>query len=270
MLVEQAKTPRGLEYWLSTIEHTWKQGPEFSVPDNFRHLAVICDGNRRSATEKGLNPWEGHRLGIEVIKGIMRIGRDWGIKHLTFWAWSTENWKRDEGQVGFVMDLAAKHLADSESLKTLVENRTKFTHLGRKDRLPQSVVGAIDNLERNTAGFGDRFVNLALDYGGIDEVSRATAKIVEDAIKGRLTAGDVLANSELILSYLDTEGQPLPDLVIRTGSLEDETPHTSGFMPLQTTYSGWRFVPTLFPDITPDSLLVEIQKFLVSERRFGK
>lgn len=270
MLFEQGQSPQSLEYWLSGIESTWKQTPEFSVPANFEHLAVICDGNRRSAKEKGLNPWEGHRLGIEVIKGIMQAGRDWGIKHLTFWAWSTENWKRDEGQVSFVMNLAARHLADSEALRTLVENRTKFTHIGRKDRLPMNVLTAIDNLERNTAGFSERYVNLALDYGGRDEVSRATAKIVQDAIRGRLVETDILANPELIQSYLDTAGQPLPDLVVRTGSLENETPHTSGFMPLQTEYSGWRFIPTLFPDLTPDSFLTEIQKFLVSERRFGK
>ena len=270
MGLEQGQSSQSLEYWLSSIESTWRETPEFNVPENFKHLAVICDGNRRSAREKGLDPWQGHRLGIEVIKGIMRASRNWGIKHLTFWTWSTENWKRDEGQVGFVMGLAAKHLADSEALKTLVENRTKFTHLGRKDRLPQSVVTAIDNLERNTAGFNDRFVNLALDYGGLDEISRATAKIVDDAIRGRLAEVNILAHPELIFSYLDTKSQPLPDLVVRTGSLEEEIPHTSGFMPLQTTYSGWKFISTFFPDLTPGSLLTEIQKFLVYERRLGK
>jgi undecaprenyl diphosphate synthase len=95
-------------------------------------------------------------------------------------------------------------------------------------------------------------------------------KIVDDAIRGRLAEVDILAHPELIFSYLDTKGQPLPDLVVRTGSLEEEIPHTSGFMPLQTTYSGWKFISTFFPDLTPGSLLTEIQKFLVYERRLGK
>ncbi len=259
-----------LEAWVSDIELTWRDTPEFKVPDSFKHLAIICDGNRRAAVGKGLKPYDGHRAGIEVIKGIMKASRNWGIRHLTFWTWSTENWKRDEEQVGFVMGLAAKHLADSESLRTLVENRTKFTHLGRKDRLFQGVVMAIDSLERNTAGFNDRFVNLALDYGGLDELARAVVKMFEDTKRGKLNDSDLLSNPEIILHYLDTSGQPIPDLVVRTGTPAGEIPHTSGFMPLQTGYAGWVFLPQLFPDLKPGELLGTIQEFIAYERRIGK
>lgn len=270
MGLERVPPPQGLEYWLSNIESAWKETHEFRVPENFRHLAVICDGNRRSAKQKELAPWLGHRLGIEVIKGIMGASRNWGIRHLTFWVWSTENWKRDEEQVSFVMGLAARHLTDSDSLNVLTENRTRFTHLGRKDRLPPNVATAIDDLERRTLAFDDHFVNLALDYGGLDEASRAISKIVGDVAGGRLKAGDLSDNPALILDYLDTRDQPVPDLVIRTGSLENEIPHTSGFMPLQTGYAGWVFLPQLFPDLNPGELLGTIKEFIAYERRIGK
>lgn len=260
-----------IDSWASIIESRWEKIPEFEVdPERLKHLAVICDGNRRSAQEKGLHPWQGHRLGVEVIKGIMRASNEWGIRHLTFWTWSTENWERDQDQVNFVMNLAARYLKDEESVGILIEHEAKFTHLGRKDRLPKVVRSAIENLEQRTAEFNQGYVNLALDYGGLDEIARATARIIEDAGCGLLAPGDVVANQELVLQYLDTSGQPPPDLVLRTGVKPDETPHTSGFMPLQTAYSGWAFLPDLFPDLSPQSLLDSIQEFIEYDRRFGR
>ncbi|MGB6839247.1 MAG: polyprenyl diphosphate synthase [Microgenomates group bacterium] len=268
--LETQKTPE-VDKWASIVGHRWKQIPEFEVnPKTLRHLAIICDGNRRSAKEKGLHPSQGHRLGVEVIRGVMQACKEWGVRHLTFWTWSTENWERDRQQVNFVMELASRYLTDKEVVETLIENKTRFTHFGRKDRLPENLESTIANLEKRTAKFDQRFVNLALDYGGLDEIARATAKIVEEARHGLLTPNDVLANPELILSYLDTTEQPLPDLVIRTGAKPGEIPHTSGFMPLQTSYSGWAFLPDNFPDLTPQSLLNSIQEFSMYKRRLGR
>lgn len=266
MGLEQGQSSQSLEYWLSSIESIWRETPEFNVPENFRHLAVICDGNRRSAIEKGLEPHLGHKLGTEVIKGIMQACRGWGIKHLTFWTWSTENWKRDAVQKNFVMNLAEEGLKQKEAIDTLIENRTRFMHLGRKDRLPPTLRLTIENLERITSGFNERFVNLALDYGGLDELSRAYARMLRDSISLEV----VTANPDIIFHYLDTAGQPNPDLVVRTGGTIDEIPHTSGFMPLQTAYSGWVFMKDLFPDLTPQPLLGTIQDFLEYERRMGR
>lgn len=269
--LHKPENERGLNYWISVIEARWKQNPEFKVdPKRLAHLAVICDGNRRSAREKGLHSWQGHRLGVEAIKGIMRASNQWGIRHLTFWTWSTENWERDQDQVNFIMNLAARHLRDEESIGILIDHEAKFTHLGRKDRLPKVVREAIGDLEQRTAEFSQGYVNLALDYGGLDEMARATARIIEDAGRGLLAAADVVANQELVLQYLDTGGQPLPDLVLRTGVKPEEIPHTSGFMPLQTAYSGWAFLPDLFPDLTPNSLLGSIEEFIDYDRRFGR
>lgn len=260
-----------LEDWLGVISQKWTEIPAFLVDtDKLKHLAIICDGNRRAAEQRGLNPWSGHRVGVEVIKGIMEANREWGIKHLTFWAWSTENWKRDEAQVSFVMNLAARYLRDEQAVAKLAEHRTKFTHLGRKDRIPQEVRQSIDELERKTSGFDDLYVNLALDYGGLDEAGRAIGKMVGWIREGTLAESEILINPGVVLGFLDTAGQPAPDLVVRTGMPEEEIPRTSGFMPLQTAYSGWKFIPELFPDLTPDILLDCVKDFLGYERRLGR
>lgn len=238
--------------------------------DKLKHLAVICDGNRRAAEQRGLNPWTGHRVGVEVIKGIMEAGRKWGIKHLTFWAWSTENWKRDKAQVGFVMNLAARYLRDDEAASNLVKHGARFTHFGRKDRIPQEVRAAIEDLETKTSDFSEYYVNLALDYGGLDEAARALTKMVSWINQGKLLETDIMTNPGAILGFLDTAGQPAPDLVVRTGMPAEEIPRTSGFMPLQAAYSGWKFIPELFPDLTPEVLLDCVQDFLGYERRLGR
>lgn len=264
------QTPQGIEYWLSSIESNWKHIPEFEVDHDFRHLAIICDGNRRSAQEKGLETWQGHRLGVEAVKGVMKACRQWGVKNLTFWAFSTENWRRDSKQVEFFMALAAEHLGSEDSIRTLIESKARFSHFGRKDRLPENVKSSIERLEKATVHLDELFVNLAMDYGGIDETARAFVSLMKEVQSGRLNEEEILRDPSLILEYLDTRGQSAPDLVIRTGVVDGEVPHTSGFMPLQTAYSGWSFIPDLFPDLTPQVLLSEIQRFINYERRYGR
>lgn len=267
----EALESSSVEEWVSKVNETWANIPEFRVDtDKLKHLAVICDGNRRAAITKGLSPWDGHRVGVEVIKGIVEASREWGIKHLTLWTWSTENRKRDEQQVGFVMNLAARRLRDDEAISALLKHQVKFTHFGRKDWIPADVRMAIEELEAKTAGFSERYVNLALDYGGLDEAARALIKMVSWINQGKLSETDIMTNPGAILGFLDTAGQPAPDLVVRTGMPEEEIPRTSGFMPLQTAYAGWKFIPELFPDLTPDVLLDSIKDFLGYERRLGR
>jgi len=260
-----------LNAWLDEIGDRWKNIPPFMVnSERLKHLAVICDGNRRAAKERGLNPYFGHRAGIEVIKGIARACRQWNIKTLTFWTWSTENWEREKGQVKFVMDLAEKFLSDTKFFNELTENQVKFTHFGRRDRLPDSIIETLKNLENQTAKFNQYRLNLAMDYGGVDEMARAIARIFESFKQGIANPEMIERNPQAILGFLDTASQVLPDLVIRTGVKEGEIPHTSGFMPLQTAYSGWIFLPDLFPNLTPQTLLPLIRTFLNYERRKGK
>lgn len=147
-----------------------------------------------------------------------------------------------------------------------MENQVRFKHIGRSDRLPAGVRKAITNLEGLTASFNEYNVNLAMDYGGVDELARATARMIEAGVKPE----ELRQRPEIIFDYLDTAGQPLPDLVIRTGNSEGEIPHTSGFMPIQTVYSSWIFSEELFPDLTPEGLLRPIQDFMTYERRQGR
>ena len=267
----EAVKPEKLRRWLTEIEERWKTIPEFELPqETLNSLTIICDGNRRAAQEKGLSPYFGHRAGVEVIKGVARASRRWGIKHLTFWTWSTENWKREKKQIKYVMGLATNILAGPDFKNELIENEVRFVHLGRKNRLPSQVVGALGDLEKETANFDRYWLNLAMDYGGLDETARATAEISRQVKAGLLTPEEIENNPSILLGFLDTKGQPTPDLIIRTGTKKGEIPHTSGLMPLQSAYACWDFVPHLFPDLTPDQLLESIKSFAEYERRFGK
>jgi len=249
-----------LDSWLKLTEDTWQNPLSFKIDKSkLKHLSIICDGNRRAAKKLNLNPYFGHRVGIETIKGIARTARLWGIDTLTFWVWSTENWGREKRQVEFVMNLAEKFLSEKSLLTELQEDKVRFTHIGRKDRLPKALKNILESLEENTSEFKDFRMNLALDYGGEDEIKRAVDRMLQERAK-----------PDAIFDYLDTAGQLFPDLVIRSGVDAQELIHTSGFMPLQTAYSSWIFLPDLFPNITPGILLKTIQTFTEYQRRMGK
>jgi undecaprenyl diphosphate synthase len=260
-----------VEEWIAQIESTWRNIPEFKVDHRkLKHLAIICDGNRRAAQERRLQPYFGHQAGIETVKGIARACREWNIQTLTFWLWSTENWEREKAQVEFIMNLGRRYAKDEEFIQELCYNQVRFTHLGRKDRLPPDVRDGLGNWERQTADFERFRLNLAIDYGGEDEMVRAIVGIIREIQGGRLSGEEILGNPRLISEFLDTKTQPPPDLVIRTGTRRDEIPHTSGFMPLQASYAAWIFLPDLFPNLAPQILLKPIKEFLGYERRFGR
>lgn len=260
-----------LEYWMAQIETRWQKIPEFKVdPEKLRHLAIICDGNRRSGLEKGLPAFQGHTLGAEATKGISRACRDWGIEVLTLWVFSTENWKRDPEQVDFLMELFWRYGSTTEYVEELKENKVRLTHFGRRDRLETHLEELIEDLEEITRSYDPSyFLNIALDYGGLDELGRAFVKMLAGVEAKRISPAEISENSGLILSYLDSSGQPHPDLIIRTGFKPGEVPHTSGFMPLQTSYSSWMFLPEYFPDLSPDSLVDALSNFVQYKRRFG-
>lgn len=263
--------PKKLKEWLEEIKENWKDSFPFKIPaEKLKHLVVICDGNRRAAQERGLNPYWGHRAGVEVIQGIARVCRDWGIRHLTFWVWSTENWKREKPQVEYIMKLATRFLRDRKLRQELKENQARFVHLGRKDRLPRPVSQALSLLEEETKEFSRYWLNLAMDYGGLDEVVRGIREVIRQVKKGVFSEEELAKDPTVFFQFLDTRGQPLPDLVIRTGVREGEIPHTSGLMPLQTAYAVWDFIPQVFPEITPALLRDSLKRFLAYERRFGR
>ena len=269
--VERNVRETSFEVWLQDVENSWKNPPEFKIDTKkLVHLAIICDGNRRGARARGLPDYLGHRVGIETIKGIARASRDWGLKTLTFWVWSTENWQRDKEQVEFVMYLAQSFLSDKELVDELVGKQVRFRHLGRKDRIPKGVKDAIDELEEKTAQFGKYTLNLALDYGGMDEIARAWERMHELAVIDPTFFKKVIEDPKIIYNFLDTAGQEPPDMIIRTGMEKGEVLRTSGFMPLQTAYSGFFPVEEYFPDVKPMQLIEKIQRFQEYEMRKGR
>lgn len=260
-----------LNAWFTGIEARWGHIPEYRVDsEKLKHLAIICDGNRRAAGERGFDPYFGHRAGVETIKGIASACRQWEVDTVSFWVWSTENWGREQGQVEFVMKLAEEFLSQRSFFDELKQNRVRFRQIGRKDRLPVLVGRTIHTLEEETKNFDRYKLNLVMDYGGLDEVARAAGRMFEVFRQGEFDPETLKRNPQGILGFLDTAAQVVPDLVIRTGVKEGEIPHTSGFMPLQTAYAGWVFLPDLFPDLTPQDLLRPMQSFIDYERRLGK
>lgn len=260
-----------LNNWIREVGQRWEEIPDLRVdPEKLSHLAIICDGNRRSAKERSLAPYFGHQVGVEVIKGVLRACQKWGIQDVTFWVWSTENWQRKPDQVDFAMSLASTNLSDKKMVAELISNQVRFTHFGRRDRFPIEMADQLVNLERLTCRFNKHRFNLALDYGGLDEMTYAAIRIHEDIQTGKITPELLRQQPELIYSYLYTSEHSNPDLVIRSGMKKNELPRTSGFMPIQTAYSSWVFVDENFPDLKPITLLESIQKHLEYQHRMGK
>lgn len=238
------------------------------------HIAIIPDGNRRWAKAHNLPPFEGHRRGFEIAPKIARAARNFGIHTTTVWAFSTENWNRSREEVAYLMKLYEKFIDDN--LKEAQEEDVKIVHLGRKDKIPDSLRKKIEHAEETTKNNTKHILNVALDYGGHDEILRAIDKIVKDLREGKLeveklreTIGKYQGKYPYYYfkRYLDTGDQPYPypDLVIRTSGEK----RTSGFMPWQICYAEFYWEPCHFPDYTPEKLRKAIIDYSTRHRKFG-
>lgn len=219
-----------------------------------KHIAIIPDGNRRWAKEKGLPTFEGHRRGAENFERLLNTTRDLGIGYFTSWAFSTENWKRTEEENKYLFDLARNFI--KRYTKKFLSEKVRFVHLGRKDRIPTDVVEALDDMEKKTAHFTGFTTCIGMDYGGHDELLRALDKITKSGLP---------ITPENIEKNLDTKGMPAPDLIIRTSGEQ----RLSGFMSWQSEYSEFVFPKTYFPDFGPEELKKAVEDFENRDRRFG-
>ena len=224
-----------------------------------KHIAIIPDGNRRWAKEKGLPTFEGHRQGFNQSIKLAEKSRRLGIKILTFWAFSTENWKRTKEEISYLMDLYYQMI--ERNIKDALKEKIRIIHLGRKDRISNKLRLKIMEAEEKTKNFDKYYLVIALDYGGRDEIIRTINKINQSKI-----SVDKLSEEE-INQFLDTKDlpYPYPDLVIRTSG----EVRTSGFMIWQAAYSEWIFYPKYFPDFSPDDLEKCIEEYKKRQRRFG-
>lgn len=223
------------------------------------HIAIIPDGHRRWAKARGLPTFEGHRRGFERAVKIAQSCFSLGIHTVSFWCFSTENWRRSREEVDYLMKIYKKLV--EELLSVSLEYRARIIHLGRKDRIPKWLLETLNRAERETRENRKHILNIALDYGGHDEILRATRKM----LKGKLRPEDL--REEVYKEYLDTKGQPFPypDLIIRTSGEQ----RLSGFMSWQNAYSEFYFEKDHFPDFTAEKLKKAILDYSKRERRFG-
>jgi undecaprenyl diphosphate synthase len=232
--------------------------PAAKVP---QHVAIIMDGNGRWATQRGLPRIEGHRRGVETVRTITFAARDLGVKVLTLYAFSIENWKRPQDEVGGLMSLLEFYL--KKELATFVRDRVRFRTIGRREELPAGVQKLLRATEEETKQFTDYTLVLALNYGARTEVVDAARAYASAVAAGKEKLND--SSWETFSRYLYTAELPEPDLVIRTSG---ET-RISNFLLLQAAYAEFVFTPVLWPDFTKADLAAAIADFGRRERRFG-
>ncbi len=222
------------------------------------HVAIILDGNRRWAHKSHVPIVEGYRRSYSNIVEIARHLWNRGVSVVTIWGFSTENWKRSEQEINPLMEL---FLGMDSHVDLFVKNKVRVNHLGRKDRLPDAVVGKIQVCENATKEFDSRYLNIAIDYGGHDELIRACNLHLERFPNKPFT-------EESFAECLDTGSIPFPnpDLLIRTGGEK----RLSGFMSWQSAYSELAFIEDFLPDVTTSTIDQILSEFDARQRRFGK
>lgn len=235
-----------------------------------KHVALILDGNRRWAKSKGLPSLVGHQKGLDAALKIGRHSRKIGLHTLTYWAFSTENWNRSPSEISYLMKLFDQTI--DQYYQDALKDQIRIIHLGRKDRLPKALINKINNLEDKTKNHTKHVFNLALDYGGQDEVLRAIKQADKAGFKIENLNKEVGKYHQkypyyAFKDFLDTSNQPYPypDLIIRTSGEQ----RLSGFMSWQCAYSELYFEKTPLPGLT----VKKFEKILLSveqrERRFG-
>ena len=224
------------------------------------HIAIIMDGNRRWAKKNNLNTAQGHKEGAENLKRISKFANKIGIKYLTVYAFSTENWKRSEEEVGAIMKLLKFYILDF--FKSYDEN-IKVNVIGRIGDLPKDLQKEIRSVEEKTKNNTGLVLNIAFNYGGRDEIVTAVKAITQKVLDGKLKIDDITENE--ISNSLYTAGQPDPDLLIRTSGEE----RISNFLPWQISYSEFVFTDKYWPEYSNSDLLESIQIYQKRTRRFG-
>lgn len=225
-----------------------------------RHVAIIMDGNGRWAKRRGLPRSAGHRKGADTFGKIARHCRDLGIPYLTTYAFSTENWKRPKDEVDAIMDLLRRYLSDVFRHK---EENARLCFLGDLTPLAPDIRETISRVERESAGNDAICINIALNYGGRDEIVRAARDLAARCAAGTLTPAEI--DEAVFSGALYTAGQPDPDLVIRPSG----ECRTSNFLPWQAAYAELVFLDVLWPDFSEKDFDRAIGIYRSRERRFG-
>ncbi len=225
------------------------------------HVAIIMDGNGRWAQTRGRPRLVGHHAGARRVKEIVRACPDLGVKYLTVFAFSTENWKRTQSEVAGLMKLFKRYIR--REARSLFEEGVRVRFIGDRVRLDPVLVDLMDGLELMTADNQGTNLTIALNYGGRDEVTRAARRLAYDVAQGKLDPKAIC--DETFPRYLDTHVLPDPDLVIRTSG----EARISNFLLWQSAYAEYEFIDTLWPDFTTDVFADVLNRYGTRERRFG-
>ncbi|AFO87417.1 isoprenyl transferase [Phaeobacter inhibens] len=226
-----------------------------------KHVAIIMDGNGRWAQARGRPRLFGHHAGAKRVREVVECCPALGVKYLTIFAFSTENWKRTQVEVAGLMSLFRRYI--SKEMKALSQRNVRVRFIGDRVRLDKKLVTLMDQLEQETACNDGTHLTIALNYGSRDEVARATKRLAEDVAAGRLDPADV--DEETLPRYLDTHVLPDPDLVIRTSG----EARISNFLLWQSAYAEYEFIDTLWPDFTADEMDRLCRSYGQRDRRFG-
>lgn len=232
--------------------------PAWKIPE---HVAIIMDGNGRWAKRRGLPRNMGHRQGGKTVETICEEAYKLGIKYMTLYAFSTENWSRPDDEINALMNLLRSYLKDC--VKQAEKNKMRVKVIGDISRLDKDLQESIRVLERESAKNDGLRFQIALNYGGRDELLRAVKQMCEDVKGGALNSEQI--TQELMASYLDTAGIPDPDLMIRTSGEQ----RISNFLLWQLAYTEFYFPDVLWPDFSRDDLIDAIEYFNTRERRYG-
>ncbi len=230
-------------------------------PTGPAHVAVIMDGNGRWAQMRGRPRLFGHHAGAKRVREIVEACPDLGVKYLTIFAFSTENWQRTQSEVAGLMKLFRRYIQREAADLFTAGVRVRF--IGDRIRLDDKLVALMDDLELLTSGNDKCHLTVAINYGGRDEVTRAAKRLAYEIEQGRLSYKDV--DAETLSRFLDTHVLPDPDLVIRTSG----EARISNFLLWQSAYAEYEFVDTLWPDFTAAEFARIVGRFGVRDRRFG-
>ena len=226
------------------------------------HVGIIMDGNRRWAKEKGMIPSLGHKAGADNLKKVAEACEKFGIKHLTVFAFSTENWKRSKDEVKYLMDLFLSYAKSFR--KRLNEKNYRVRMAGDKSALSEELQQEITYIEEATKNNDGLTINLAINYGGRAEIINATKNIAEKVKDGEISIEEI--NEDLINRNMQTYDSPDPDLIIRTGGEK----RLSGFLIWQSAYSEFYFTKVYWPDFDGEELNKAIIEYSNRKRNFGK
>ncbi len=229
-----------------------------NVPE---HIAIILDGNGRWAKSKGMPRTYGHTVGAKNVETICRAAHDLGVKYVTMYAFSTENWSRPDDEVSALMKLLGEYI--KTCMKTAKKDNLRVRFIGDLTKLNDSLRKAIEELTEYSSKFTGLTLTIAINYGSRDEMTRAIRRISSDVKAGNIDVDDI--DEKMFSSYLDTKDIPDPDFMIRTSGEQ----RLSNYLLWQLAYAEFYFTPVPWPEFTPDELKKAIEEYDRRNRRFG-